>query len=164
MEKEFEYEGYTGTVNYDKKCDYYTGEVVIDGKIYTYELLQNAEETLLPDAFSELLTDQNLYITRNKGKLSGITLEGRYSLNWESILTGASKGQYMEVAVPELSGGIISVYGSDPEKKISLLEDYDFLDQGDRLVFIAEGSDDFGGAEVEDGDSFPYREDFTPYL
>ena len=37
MEKEFEYEGYTGTVNYDKNCDYYTGEVVIDGKIYTYE-------------------------------------------------------------------------------------------------------------------------------
>ena len=33
----FEYEGYTGTVNYDKKCDYYTGEVTIDGKIYTYE-------------------------------------------------------------------------------------------------------------------------------
>ena len=37
MEKQFEYEGYTGTVNYDKNCDYYTGEVVIDGKIYTYE-------------------------------------------------------------------------------------------------------------------------------
>ena len=36
MEK-FEYEGYTGTVNYDKKCDYYTGEVEIDGRIYTYE-------------------------------------------------------------------------------------------------------------------------------
>lgn len=33
----FEYEGYTGTVNYDKKCDYYTGEVTIDGRIYTYE-------------------------------------------------------------------------------------------------------------------------------
>jgi predicted HicB family RNase H-like nuclease len=31
------YEGYTGTVNYDKKCDYYTGEVEIDGLIYTYE-------------------------------------------------------------------------------------------------------------------------------
>ncbi len=37
MEKEFEYEGFTGTVCYDKKADYYTGEVVIDGKIYTYE-------------------------------------------------------------------------------------------------------------------------------
>ena len=37
MEKEFEYEGFTGTVNYDKKADYYTGEVVIDGQIYTYE-------------------------------------------------------------------------------------------------------------------------------
>lgn len=36
MEK-LEYEGYTGTVNYDKKCDYYTGEVEIDGRIYTYE-------------------------------------------------------------------------------------------------------------------------------
>lgn len=35
--RQFEYEGYTGTVNYDKKCDYYTGEVTIDGKIYTYE-------------------------------------------------------------------------------------------------------------------------------
>ena len=33
----FEYEGYTGTVNYDKNCDYYTGEVEIDGEIYTYE-------------------------------------------------------------------------------------------------------------------------------
>ncbi|SDA61925.1 hypothetical protein SAMN02910275_01633 [Butyrivibrio sp. INlla18] len=32
-----EYEGYTGTVNYDKNCDYYTGEVEIDGEIYTYE-------------------------------------------------------------------------------------------------------------------------------
>ena len=32
-----EYEGYTGTVSYDKKCDYYTGEVEIDGRIYTYE-------------------------------------------------------------------------------------------------------------------------------
>ena len=31
------YEGYTGTVNYDEKCDYYTGEVEIDGRIYTYE-------------------------------------------------------------------------------------------------------------------------------
>ena len=37
FEKELTYEGYTGTVNYDKKCDYYTGEVVIDGHIYTYE-------------------------------------------------------------------------------------------------------------------------------
>lgn len=35
--QKFEYEGYEGTVNYDKKCDYYTGEVVIDGRIYTYE-------------------------------------------------------------------------------------------------------------------------------
>ncbi len=33
----FEYEGYTGTVEYDKNSDYYTGEVVIDGRIYTYE-------------------------------------------------------------------------------------------------------------------------------
>ena len=32
-----EYEGYIGTVNYDEKCDYYTGEVTIDGRIYTYE-------------------------------------------------------------------------------------------------------------------------------
>ena len=38
MKKEtLEYEGYTGTVNYDEKCDYYTGEVEIDGHIYTYE-------------------------------------------------------------------------------------------------------------------------------
>ena len=35
--KELEYEGYTGTVEYDKKCDFYTGEVKIDGRIYTYE-------------------------------------------------------------------------------------------------------------------------------
>ena len=33
----FEYEGYVGTVNYDKKADYYTGEVKIDDRIYTYE-------------------------------------------------------------------------------------------------------------------------------
>ena len=32
-----EYEGYVGTVNYDEKCDYYTGEVKIDDRIYTYE-------------------------------------------------------------------------------------------------------------------------------
>ncbi len=32
-----EYEGYKGSVNYDKKADYYTGEVVIEGRIYTYE-------------------------------------------------------------------------------------------------------------------------------
>ena len=31
------YEGYEGTIEYDEKCDYYTGEVVIDGTIYTYE-------------------------------------------------------------------------------------------------------------------------------
>ncbi|MBQ8030398.1 MAG: hypothetical protein IJ260_02505 [Butyrivibrio sp.] len=36
-EEIFEYEGYTGSVNYDKKADYYTGEVLIDGRIYTYE-------------------------------------------------------------------------------------------------------------------------------
>ena len=36
-ENKLEYEGYVGTVNYDKKCDYYTGEVVIDGRTYTYE-------------------------------------------------------------------------------------------------------------------------------
>ena len=47
MEKELSYEGYTGTVNYDKKCDYYTGEVVIDGRIYTYE----------GDTFEELRED-----------------------------------------------------------------------------------------------------------
>ena len=35
--KELEYEGYKGTVEYDEKCDFYTGEVEIDGKIYTYE-------------------------------------------------------------------------------------------------------------------------------
>ncbi len=37
MDSTFEYEGYKGTVNYDKKADYYTGEVVIEGRIYTYE-------------------------------------------------------------------------------------------------------------------------------
>ena len=36
-EEIFEYEGYTGSVNYDRKADYYTGEVLIDGRIYTYE-------------------------------------------------------------------------------------------------------------------------------
>ena len=33
----FEYEGYTGTVTYDKKSDYYTGEVKVGDRIYTYE-------------------------------------------------------------------------------------------------------------------------------
>ena len=47
MEKELHYEGYTGTVNYDKNCDYYTGEVEIDGKFYTYE----------GDTFEELRED-----------------------------------------------------------------------------------------------------------
>ncbi len=47
FEKELSYEGYTGTVNYDEKCDYYTGEVVIDGRIYTYE----------GDTFEELVED-----------------------------------------------------------------------------------------------------------
>ncbi len=42
-----EYEGYTGTVNYDEKCDYYTGEVEIDGRRYTYE----------GDTFEELQED-----------------------------------------------------------------------------------------------------------
>ncbi len=38
MESEkFEYEGYEGTVSYDKKADYYTGEVKIGERIYTYE-------------------------------------------------------------------------------------------------------------------------------
>ncbi|MBE5829463.1 MAG: hypothetical protein E7305_08395 [Butyrivibrio sp.] len=36
-EEIFEYEGYTGSVNHDRKADYYTGEVTIDGRIYTYE-------------------------------------------------------------------------------------------------------------------------------
>ena len=36
-DKIFEYEGYTGSVSYDRKADYYTGEVTIDGRIYTYE-------------------------------------------------------------------------------------------------------------------------------
>ena len=35
--EEFEYEGYTGSVIYDKKCDYYTGEVKVRDRIYTYE-------------------------------------------------------------------------------------------------------------------------------
>ena len=47
MEKEFEYEGYKGTVNYDKNCDYYTGEVVID------------------DAF----THTRVTLSRNSGKI-----------------------------------------------------------------------------------------------
>ncbi len=33
----FEYEGYEGTVEYDKRSDYFTGEVKIGGRIYTYE-------------------------------------------------------------------------------------------------------------------------------
>ena len=37
MMDKLEYEGYIGSVNYDKKCDYYTGEVKIDDRIYTYE-------------------------------------------------------------------------------------------------------------------------------
>ncbi len=32
-----EYEGYKGSACYDKKADYYTGEVVIGDRIYTYE-------------------------------------------------------------------------------------------------------------------------------
>ena len=32
-----EYEGYEGTVSYDRKLDYYTGEVKIGDRIYTYE-------------------------------------------------------------------------------------------------------------------------------
>ncbi len=35
--EQLEYEGYIGTVHYDKMCDYYTGEVKIDDRIYTYE-------------------------------------------------------------------------------------------------------------------------------
>ncbi len=35
--EQLEYEGYTGSVNYDKKLDFYTGEVKIDDRIYTYE-------------------------------------------------------------------------------------------------------------------------------
>ena len=46
-EQKLEYEGYEGTVCYDEKCDYYTGEVVIDGRIYTYE----------GDTFEELQED-----------------------------------------------------------------------------------------------------------
>ncbi len=34
---QLEYEGYVGTVSYDKKLDFYTGEVIIDDRIYTYE-------------------------------------------------------------------------------------------------------------------------------
>lgn len=34
---EFEYEGYKGTVEYDEKADYYTGEVKVGDRIYTYE-------------------------------------------------------------------------------------------------------------------------------
>nr|WP_297707364.1 hypothetical protein [uncultured Butyrivibrio sp.] len=45
--KSLEYEGYTGTVTYDAKCDYYTGEVEIDGRRYTYE----------GDTFEELQED-----------------------------------------------------------------------------------------------------------
>lgn len=45
--EKLEYEGYTGTVNYDAKCDYYTGEVEIDGRLYTYE----------GDTFEELQED-----------------------------------------------------------------------------------------------------------
>ena len=45
--EKLEYEGYTGTVNYDSKCDYYTGEVEIDGRLYTYE----------GDTFEELQED-----------------------------------------------------------------------------------------------------------
>ena len=36
-ENTLEYEGYKGSINYDKKADYYTGEVVIGDRIYTYE-------------------------------------------------------------------------------------------------------------------------------
>ncbi len=36
-EKSFEYEGYKGTVNYDKRADYYSVDVAAGGKIYTYE-------------------------------------------------------------------------------------------------------------------------------
>ena len=35
--EQFEYEGYVGSVNYDRKADYYTGEVKIGDRIYTYE-------------------------------------------------------------------------------------------------------------------------------
>ena len=35
--EQFEYEGYVGSVNYDKNADYYTGEVKIGERIYTYE-------------------------------------------------------------------------------------------------------------------------------
>lgn len=35
--QKLEYEGYTGTVHYDSKLDFYTGEVEIDGQFYTYE-------------------------------------------------------------------------------------------------------------------------------
>ena len=50
---------------------------------------------------------------------------------------------------------------------ITLMEDtagfdriFYFIDRGDRLVFLREGSDVFGGADVEDGDSFLYREEY----
>ncbi len=35
--KQLEYEGYTGTVEYDSKLDFYTGEVKIGDQFYTYE-------------------------------------------------------------------------------------------------------------------------------
>ncbi|MBQ7613873.1 MAG: hypothetical protein IJU77_02415 [Butyrivibrio sp.] len=35
--EQLEYEGYVGSIIYDKKLDFYTGEVKIDDRIYTYE-------------------------------------------------------------------------------------------------------------------------------
>ena len=115
-----------------------------DGRLFEYQLLRDFEDTSLSNAFTELQEEENLYITRSEGSLAGQILDGRNALNWESMLFGASNSKYMEVAVPEISGPVITVYGSDSGKRISLLEDYDVIlyeNHGERHAYVRTASE-----------------------
>ena len=110
-----------------------------DGKTSQYQLLRNSEDTPLPDVFSEMLQEEKLYIIRSEGPFAGQVLDGKRAANGDNILFGASNSKYAEVAVPDISGPVITAFGSDAGKRISLLEDYDVIlydNHGERHAYV----------------------------
>ena len=110
-----------------------------DGKTSQYQLLRNSEDTPLPDVFSEMLQEEKLYIIRSEGPFAGQVLDGKRAANGDNMLFGASNSKYAEVAVPDISGPVITAFGSDAGKRISLLEDYDVIlydNHGERHAYV----------------------------
>ncbi|MBR6322920.1 MAG: hypothetical protein IKR59_08625, partial [Lachnospiraceae bacterium] len=115
-----------------------------NGEDETFVLLQDVSSVGSPlaevhRAFTE---EKEMYISRSEGTFAGQALSCKNCANFAGYLYAAASGggAYLEVDCPaEITGSVVSYWGSDPEIRVSTLEDYDLIlyeNHGEKHAYI----------------------------